>query len=155
MSSALLESDVRDVAFPAGAFACRCGCGQAEPAPALRLAVLSLLAILPRGYTLEVTSGARCPAHNAATPGASKASRHMRGYAIDGRIRAEDGQPLDPAELLAVLEEIPEFEAGGIGLYPQWAGGPGFHADVRPDRARWAMLAGAFRPIEAALALNP
>lgn len=67
--------------FKPGEFACRCGCG----ANRMDLeTVYKLDALRERLRTaIVVTSGYRCPAHNAATPGAASDSAHVAGKAAD------------------------------------------------------------------------
>ena len=66
----------------------------------------------------------RCPQHNAETPNAAKASKHMMGCAADFSI---DGVP--PLEIAAFNESI---GVKGIGLYDTFV-----HVDTRPNKAFW------------------
>jgi len=83
---------------------------------------------------LRVVSGYRCPTYNAKVSKAKK-SQHKLGRAADLQIPS-----LKPRESVALLEElahsVPEFETGGIGVYPTF-----LHVDVRgcygQRRARW------------------
>jgi len=73
---------------------------------------------------VTITSGYRCPEHNAAV-GGSPGSQHVEGTAAD--IRAEGythAQVADAAELF--------FHDGGLGRYSGHT-----HVDVRGHRARW------------------
>ena len=60
-------------------------------------------------------------------------SQHYTGRACDFHVEG-----VSTLEAWLALERFLKF--GGIGLYPDWAPVPGFHADVRdtPYRARWA-----------------
>ena len=66
----------------------------------------------------------RCPKHNAETPNAAKASRHMQGCAADFSI---DG--VSPLEIAAFNESIGVM---GIGLYDNFV-----HVDTRTTKAFW------------------
>lgn len=77
------------------------------------------------GKPLRITSGYRCPAHNAAVGGVAK-SQHVQGTAADV-LAAGIG-----VDKLAEAAEAIGF--GGIGRYER----QGFvHVDVRAGRARW------------------
>jgi zinc D-Ala-D-Ala carboxypeptidase len=78
------------------------------------------------GGPLVVTSGYRCPAHNARVGGA-KLSQHIQGIAADIWSKT-----LTPTELAALAEQVPAFQNGGIGKYSRW-----IHVDVRNGKARW------------------
>lgn len=67
-------------------FACRCGCGADSVAAALVVRLDALRALW--GSPVYVTSGRRCPKHNAAVQGSAN-SRHLIGCAAD--IRPEEG----------------------------------------------------------------
>jgi uncharacterized protein YcbK (DUF882 family) len=108
--------------------ACKCGCrvptgvdrNLAQLAQALqRLRDLA-------GSPLIVTSGYRCPAHNARVGGA-RGSQHVFGIAADIWSKR-----LTPKELYELAEQIPAFQNGGIGRYSSW-----IHVDVRNGKARW------------------
>ena len=76
---------------------------------------------------ITITSGFRCKAHNAATPGSSPNSQHCLGKAAD--IKSPFGTP---HHLLLVAARIDVFANGGLGLYRSW-----LHCDVRGHTARW------------------
>lgn len=57
----------------------------------------------------EIHSGARTRATNEATEGAARDSYHLKGMAVDGKIRGI------PAEYLGRL--IAAYQAGGVGFY--------------------------------------
>lgn len=73
-------------------------------------------------------SGYRCPAHNARVPGASPTSNHMKGTAADVSVPSKI---LTPKQLAAIMEQIPVFRDGGIGIYPTFV-----HVD-NGRRRRW------------------
>lgn len=111
-----------------GQVSCRC-CGKGDISKSLRYAIHRLMLMVG---SLHVTSGYRCPKHNAEVEGASKNSQHMLGNALD--IYSES---LSPAELALAAQEVDEFRNGGIGCYP----GRGFvHVDVRAGKARWGWI---------------
>lgn len=61
---------------------CRCNCGMD-----LQMGFIKRLDELREtvGFALPISSGARCPTHNAAVDGA-KASKHIEGIAVDIRV---------------------------------------------------------------------
>ncbi|AWD93101.1 TPA_inf: hypothetical protein gp_16 [Marinomonas phage YY] len=98
-------------------FACRC-CGAIIVSESL----LDMLQLMRDeiGAPIQITSGYRCPSHNAAVGGAPQ-SEHMNGNASDIITAAHD-----PLELIRLAEDL---GAGGIGEYAD----KGFlHVDVRP-----------------------
>jgi len=106
-------------------FACKCGCGFDDIDPKVVAALQKLRDMLDK--PIHVTSGCRCPAHNATLHGAAGGSLHMQGKAADIAIR--DMTPGDVADY--VEAHIPEFANGGIGRYPGFT-----HCDIGPKR-RW------------------
>lgn len=105
-------------------FVCKCGCGFDDIDLGVVQALQKLRDMLDK--PVHVTSGCRCPAHNAAVDGAG-GSQHLQGKAADITIR--DISPGDVANY--VEENIPEFANGGIGRYPGFT-----HCDIGPKR-RW------------------
>ena len=128
-------------------FACRCGCEtpfKVEP---------SLVTLLQNirtriGQGLYISSGCRCPEHNASVSGAKKSWHIPR----DGVLYAADVMFYDPTNrnersalwLYALAESI--GQPGGLGLYNNRV-----HIDQRPvgimkgqDRKRW--LDKGFKP---------
>ena len=75
------------------------------------------------GKPISITSGYRCPAHNAAVGGAA-GSQHLLGKAADIVV-----QGMAPATVAAIAEE---FGFGGIGRYAGFT-----HVDTRATKARW------------------
>lgn len=75
------------------------------------------------GTPVTVSSGYRCPAHNAAIGGA-KASRHKEGMAADINVKG-----VEPAEVAKYCESI---GVKGIGLYDTFV-----HVDTRTSKAFW------------------
>lgn len=108
--------------FDSTEFECHCGCGQYKADSAL-IEVLECM----RKYAdcpLIVTSGYRCPDHNAAVGGVPN-SYHVLGLAAD--IALPEGWDVDT---FADLAE--QCGAKGIGKY-DW----GIHVDVRDYKADW------------------
>ena len=85
----------------------------------------------------KVVSGHRHPMYNEKIGGA-KASRHLRGEAVDIKILDinNDGNinQADKKIVLDILERKIIGDRGGIGLYP---GSMSLHYDVRGKKARW------------------
>jgi len=104
-------STIRSARILIGIQACRC-CGRGGVDPRLVSAVLELAELL--GTDLTITSGYRCPAHNAKEGGHPR-SKHMAGGALD--IAIPDG--VDPLDYYRAAMEVPRLAKGGIGLDPQ------------------------------------
>lgn len=104
--------------------ACKCGCDRCETKPELLGALEELRRVI--GRPIHITSGYRCPEHNAAVGGAPH-SQHCQGAAVDCHVHG-----MTPGELAEAAEAVPDFAGGGIGVYSSWA-----HLDVRGVRARW------------------
>jgi uncharacterized protein YcbK (DUF882 family) len=95
------------------------------------------------GKAVIVHDAYRCPEHNAAVGGAPRSS-HPNGQAADVHIAG-----LSIRQMYQLALGVPEFAAGGIGIYAE-----GFiHVDVRGYVARWARMkkehdsAGRYYPI--------
>lgn len=108
--------------FSKDEFKCKCGCGGLK-------VDLNLIVLLEKlraevGQPIHVSSGYRCPKHNAAVGGATN-SYHMKGMAAD--ITIPNHSPSDIARLARKLG------FGGIGTYIH--GGNYFcHVDTGPVR---------------------
>ena len=103
-------------------FECRCGCGF-DTIDTETLDVLE--AVREQFGRIRVTSGARCPAHNAAIGGVKK-SQHLLGRAAD--IAAMDADADTVQEWL-----ISNFPEASIGRYDDFT-----HIDTRTEGpARW------------------
>ena len=74
---------------------------------------------------ITITSGYRCPEHNAKVGGAQR-SRHLL-FATD--IKPSDD---DPKKLLWMYRIALNLDFGGIGMYETF-----IHLDMRPHPARW------------------
>lgn len=72
-----------------------------------------------------ISSGFRCPAHNAVV-GGKPDSQHLLGKAADIK------SSMTPKAVATAAAKIDLFENGGIGLYATFT-----HCDVRKGRARW------------------
>lgn len=110
--------------FRASEFVCHgatCGCTEAKIDEKL---VEYLEAIRTHfDAPVYVSSGYRCPTHNAAVRGASK-SYHMRGQAADITVKG-----VEPAEVAKYAESIGIL---GIGLYDSFT-----HVDTRTTKSFW------------------
>ena len=125
--------------FQAGEFVCSCGCGRVKVDEKLIQGLQKLRDKLQR--PIRITSGYRCKEHNEKVGGATN-SLHLTGQAAD--------IACDMPLLMLYFEAIaiPEFRAGGAGLYPQ----ENFiHVDTRGKRARWGRVDGKYCTITKAL----
>lgn len=101
-----------------------CKCGNCSETPISLELIETLQKIRDHfGKPVIITSGYRCPAHNAAVGGA-KASYHMKGMAADIMI---DG--VSPQEVAQYAQSI---GVRGIGRYQVFN-----HIDVRPVKYYW------------------
>ncbi len=118
--------------FALDEFACHCidngerypACEGARVHPAL-LDLLESLRAACGNRPLVITSGYRCPRHNAAIGGVSN-SQHLLGNAADIVVAG-----VSPARVYAIADEL-LGDAGGVGRYARFT-----HVDVRGWRARW------------------
>ena len=110
--------------FKRAEFACRCGCGF-DTVDVETLAVLQAV----RDHfdrPVLITSGCRCPAHNARV-GGSKNSLHMQGRAADFKVIG-----IEPKQVFDWLSSTYPNQYG-FGLYRTWV-----HVDTRTNGpARW------------------
>jgi len=96
--------------------------------------------------------GRRFIIHGAwATDGHSPKSQHYIGNAVDFHI--DDGEPfsLQIGVMEMLLTEMHVADHVGLGIYPEW-NNPGFHLDVRGEKARWGMFSGKYVGFEEAKA---
>lgn len=98
--------------FSADEMRCRCGCGAALMMPAFMDALEAVRAAYAR--PMRVTSGYRCPAHNAAVSGSGPAGPHTTGRAVDIAVHGADalllaGIALEPGRMtgLGVMQKGP------------------------------------------------
>lgn len=80
------------------------------------------------------------------TTGHSTHSQHYKGNAADfhfENIALSDAYNI----IMAVLKEYQVEEFTGLGVYPDRRT-PGFHLDVRGEKARWSRINGVYRGIE-------
>lgn len=102
-----------------------CKCGQCDIKLDSELMAVCELIRLRFNQPVIITSGYRCPTHNANVGGA-KGSKHMEGIAADIKVKNTS-----PDTVYSFLDET--FPTSyGIGLYKSWV-----HIDVRPTKARW------------------
>lgn len=102
--------------------------------------------------TLRDRWQARFIIHCAWEPGGHAAqSQHYLGNAVDFHI--EDGQPfaLQIAVMERFLAKLNVSDRVGLGIYPDW-NHPGFHLDVRGEKARWGRLGTTYVGLEEARA---
>ena len=113
--------------FERAEFRCKCGrCGGYPVEPDKDL-VRRLEQIREHfGRPVIVTSGVRCPAHNASLEHSSPNSQHLYGKAADIQIAG-----VSPRELYDYVDEL-QGTTGGLGIY-DW----GIHTDTRSWHARW------------------
>lgn len=115
--------------FARSEFQCKCGCGFAV----VDYELLEVLNLVRRVFEtpLVITSGCRCPDHNAAEGGARK-SRHLYGDAADFR------PTLNNPKFDELLDEIHEYLLKKFPKkYGIARGGNFVHIDVREKPARW------------------
>lgn len=111
--------------FRRAEFRCKCGRCGFDTVDAQLLKVLDQVR-LRFGAPVVITSGCRCPEHNARV-GGSKGSQHLYGRAADFVVRG-----VEPAEVYRFLiDTYPDRY--GFGLYSGWV-----HCDTRSNGpARW------------------
>ena len=85
-----------------------------------------------------VHDGYRCPEHNREVGGVEH-SEHLLGIAADIKI-----QGLSLQQQYDRAKTVPDFDNGGIGVYPE---SNFIHVDVRDGKARWAKIKGEYRDI--------
>lgn len=93
--------------------------------------------------------------HNAyATSGHTTRSQHYHGKALDFHIRDKFHPPdhfrTQFTKLKLALEGLQIYNYVGLGVYPDWSI-PGFHLDVRGNKARWGRVNGEYVSIKKAL----
>ena len=125
--------------FPFEQLRCKCGCEVSQEIRAELLQLAEALEVIRAevGTPLVVTSGYRCPTHNASDKvKGSPRSEHLTGRAADFWSR----RFIDGRDLAALVErlvregKIPE---GGLGTYGDARRFPILHYDTRGARARW------------------
>ena len=82
------------------------------------------------GKPVEITSGYRSPARNAATPGAAQNSTHISGKGADFKVAG-----MTMRQLYNVIEKLireGKMKEGGLGYYANH-----IHYDIRGKKARW------------------
>lgn len=114
--------------FARSEFTCRCGCGLADPHPALVVGLQELREIIR--VPIQINSGSRCTAHNAAVGGAPS-SMHLPRADLGGYTCAADITTSRPLiQVYDFASRIEWFAEGGIAAYVRgyaaW-----LHLDVR------------------------
>ena len=112
--------------FSRSEFACKCGCGF-DFVDAELIRVLENLRAKLGNRKIEITSGCRCPHHNALEGGARN-SKHLLGIAADIKVA---GWP--PSAVAECLEDLYPGQYG-LGRYLKKTI---THIDVRKTTARW------------------
>ena len=115
--------------FDDSEFRCKC-CGKL-PEGGMNPKLIELLQSIREklGKSISITSGYRCPKHNAELDGAAKHSQHMEGTAADITVA---GMPANKVH--DYLASHFNQRCKGLGKYPNWT-----HVDVRSgDFARWS-----------------
>ena len=110
--------------FARSEFKCKCGNCDYDTVDSELIDVLQSLRDYI-GKPITITSGNRCPDHNASI-GGSKGSYHIRGRAADIQIKG-----VDPKVIQGYLETA-YHDKYGIGFYDDFT-----HIDTRTKRARW------------------
>jgi len=104
--------------FSRSEFACKCGCGGVQVNPVLIEALEDIREF--SGIPMVITSGWRCPAHNAAVGGAPS-SAHLTGEAADFFVSGN-------IDRFKFLEAIFTYGPKRIGI-----GSDFIHVDVKTD----------------------
>lgn len=125
-------------------FSCRCGCGFDRIKPELVKQVQRFRDLLrfaaEEEVPLRVTSGCRCPAHNAAIGGA-KNSFHTQGMAVD--FIFDYDHVISAGRMISRANEIGLMKVAGIGVYPDR---DFVHLDIRPGNlTTWINENGFYR----------
>jgi len=117
--------------FTADEFQCKDGTDAPMGIDPLLIQGLEQIRILAGNKPVRILSGYRSPSYNAElrkkSRNVAKFSMHLTGKAADIQING-----LTPSEVKALAEKVPQFDNGGIGLYPTWV-----HVDVRGNKSRW------------------
>lgn len=102
-----------------------CNCGQCSGYDTVDAELLNMLEAIRTHFNkpVRITSGHRCPTHNANVGGTMK-SQHLFGRAAD--IQVQDTSPQEVYDFAETLEP------GGLGLYDDFV-----HIDSRNGKARW------------------
>lgn len=85
---------------------CRCGCGQMRMDAKFMPRLVQLRRL--SGIELQVTSGYRCPQHNARVSGTGDSGPHTTGRAVDVRVRGK--------EALRIIDLAISLGFTGIGV---------------------------------------
>ena len=120
--------------FKLSEFTCKCGCRMPASAQVAYERLARALEVLRAelGCPINVISGYRCHARNAAVGGAAL-SQHVIGAAVDIQVDGHTGETLAAViEGLIALGKMPD---GGIGTYPDRK--LTCHYDLRRKPARW------------------
>lgn len=109
---------------------CHCGCGQMKMDGEFMLKLVALRDMV--GFPLPISSGYRCPLHNASVSSTGDGGPHTTGKAVDvliGRVRAT-----------SLIRAALEMNFRGVGVKQHGPdGGRIVHLDMvsRPDQILW------------------
>lgn len=88
----------------------------------------------------RIDPDARFIIHNAYdTKGHATKSQHYVGNATDFHIESSLPFWKQVLAIENILRELQIFDRVGLGIYPDW-NNPGFHLDVRGEKARWGKV---------------
>lgn len=112
--------------FTLAEFACKCLCGgESKPeilANLTRVAkMLEAVRVALGGVPITITSGYRCPKHNAHVGGAPQ-SQHLTGRAADIQVKG-----MEPLEVQRIVKGVSAVH--GVGEHPRFT-----HLDIRGHR---------------------
>jgi len=97
----------------------------------LRRVIAKHYGVHTKDVYIRVNSWYRTPAYNEHVGGKSN-SRHLVGDATDITVTVRTVGFLEPKTVARLATAVPEFENGGIGVYPMFT-----HLDSRGYKARW------------------
>jgi uncharacterized protein YcbK (DUF882 family) len=111
--------------FKVSEFACPCGCGKNE----IKQSIIDLCQKVRDHFKVpvKVTSGYRCPKHNASLEGSAKNSQHLLGTAADLVVTG-----ITPDKVYYYCDKL--NPKGGVGKYSSFT-----HIDTRYGKARWVV----------------
>ncbi len=96
------------------------------------LLIVFWIVIVESGWAAVVHSGFRAPE-------TGRASQHHKGRAVDYHFASNRPLPIQIDIMLLILDRWGLNDKVGLGIYPTWAT-PGFHLDIRGEKARWGFI---------------
>ena len=104
-------------------------------------------------YIIRVETGWAIVIHNAyELSGHTDNSQHYKGNAADWHFVTPVTYKEQVDKVLSILNKWRLDDKVGIGIYPNW-NNPGFHTDVRCEKARWGYIGDKQVSFEAAKAI--